>query len=77
MSRTALDGHDDEHEDPLAPVEEDSDDPFAKRAMDSRDTDDSERDDDRRTEMAVVEGEIAEDDGERVDGLCLSQDAFA
>ena len=62
MSRTALDGHDDDHEDPLAPVEEDSDDPFAKRAMDSGNTDDSEQDDDRETEMAVVEGEIAEDD---------------
>jgi protein AATF/BFR2 len=62
VSRTALDGHNDEHEDPLAPVEEDSDDPFAKHAMDSGDTDDSERDDDRGTEMAVVEGEIAEDD---------------
>jgi protein AATF/BFR2 len=62
VSRTALDEHEDEHEDPLAPVEEDSDDPFSKRAMDSEDIDDSERDDDRGVEMAVAEGEIAEDD---------------
>jgi protein AATF/BFR2 len=62
VSRTALDGHVDEHEDPLAPVEEDSDNPFSKCAVDSEDIDDSERDDDRGVEMAVVEGEIAEDD---------------
>jgi protein AATF/BFR2 len=62
VSRTALDGHDSDHEDPLAPIEEHNDDPFAQGAMDSEDTDDSERDDDREIEMALVEDEIAEDD---------------
>lgn len=73
VSRAALNGHDDGEMDPFAPVEEDSgDDPFAKGATGSEESDNSEQEDELNREMAIVDGEVADDDDEEID----SDEAF-
>jgi protein AATF/BFR2 len=73
VSRLALNGHDNDDEDPFAPVEEDSDDdPFAKGVADGEESSDSERENGLDTDIALVDGEVAEDEDEEID----SDEAF-
>ena len=72
MSRTALDGQEDEEEAPFAPIEEDSDDPFAKDATDNEESSGSEAEVGRTREMAILDGEVAEDEDEEI----ASDEAF-
>ena len=66
-----MDGRDEE-DDPFAPVEEDSDNPFAKDPTDSEESGNSEAEDGRSTDMAMVDGKVAEGEDEEID----SDEAF-
>jgi protein AATF/BFR2 len=73
VSRAALNGGDNDEDDPLAPIEEDSDEgPFAKSAADSEGSSDSDGEDELDAEMAIVDGEVEEGEDEEID----SDEAF-